>query len=198
MRSWLAPGEQVIVQSRPQARSLTLPVAVFLVIPAVAGFALAWLSRGSVGRLAPALVGWQTALMTAVVVLASLAWIVYPLRRYLRWAGTRYTLTSRRIVVRRGWLRRSRQDIPLATVRNLGSRQSGLQRILRSGTIALDLGQGESALMADMPEVARFRNFALAAIDELPHSSLARPENDWNFADDGDGHGEEDPDNERR
>lgn len=198
MRSWLAPGEQVIVRSRPQAKSLTLPVLVFLLVPAAAGFALAWLGRGSLGRLAPALAGWQSALMNIVVVLALLLWILYPLRRYLRWAGTCYTLTSRRIVVRTGWLRRSRQDFPLAAVRNLGSRQSGLQRILRSGTIALDLGQGESAWMADMPEVARFRNFALAAIDELPHSSLARPENDWDYADEGDGGGEEDPEHGRR
>jgi membrane protein YdbS with pleckstrin-like domain len=189
MRSWLAPGEQVIVDSRPQAKSLTAPAVFFILIPALAAFALAWLGRGALGRLVPQIAGWKPQLMLAVVVLAIAAEVLYPLRRYLRWAGTRYTLTSRRIIVRSGWLHRSRQDLPLPAVRNLGTRQSPLQRILRSGTIALDMGHGETASLPDVPEVARFRDFALAAINELPHVALAGPGEIWHYAADSDENG---------
>ncbi len=184
MRSWLAPGEQVIAQSRPQARALTAPSVVFILVPAVVGFAQAWLGRGELERLFSEAEGWHQPLASSVVVLGIAAELLYPLRMYLRWAGTRYTLTSRRIIVRRGWLLRSRQDIPLAAIRNLGTRQSWLQRILRSGNIALDMGYEGSASIKDVPEAARFRDFAIDAINELPHTALTRPEDDWNYAQD--------------
>jgi membrane protein YdbS with pleckstrin-like domain len=198
MRSWLAPGEQVIVSSRPQARSLALPAIVFILVPALVGFAQAWLGRGGLAKLAPQLAAWQPQVGLAVVVLGIAAEVLYPLRRYLRWAGTRYILTSRRITVRSGWLHRTRQDFPLATVRNLGSRQSPLQRMLRSGNIALDMGHGETSSIPDVPEVARFREFALAAISELPHVALADPADDWNYAGDSDQNGWEELDHGRR
>ena len=198
MRSWLAPGEQVIVSSRPQARSLALPAVVFILVPALASFALAWLDRGGLAKLIPQIAGWKPQLVMAVAVLAIAAEVLYPLRRYLRWAATRYILTSRRIIVRRGWLHRSRQDFPLATVRNLGSRQSPLQRMLRSGNIALDMGHGETSSMPDVPEVARFRDFALAAISELPHVALADPADDWHYAGDLDQNGWEELGHGRR
>ncbi|MCY0905658.1 PH domain-containing protein [Arthrobacter sp. H14-L1] len=184
MRSWLAPGEQVIVQSRPQARALTGPAVAFILIPAAGGFALAWLSHGGLARLPSQTAAWQEPLAIAVVVLGIAALVLYPLRRFLRWAGTRYTLTSRRMVVRRGWLHRERQDIALASVRNLGTRQSALQRILRSGNITLDMGFDGSAAISDIPEVARFRDLVLDAINELPHTALMGPEDDWNYAQD--------------
>ncbi|MDQ6752312.1 MAG: PH domain-containing protein [Actinomycetota bacterium] len=198
MRSWLAPGEQVIVDSRPQAKSLTGPAIAFVMVPALAGFALAWLGRGGLGRLVPQIAGWKPQLVLAVVVLAVAAELFYPLRRYLRWAAIRYTLTNRRIIVRRGWLHRSRQDFPLATVRNLGSRQSPLQRILRCGNIALDMGHGDTASLPDVPEAARFRDFALAAINELPHAALAGPGEDWHYAGNSDDNGWEGLDHGRR
>ncbi|MDQ6739977.1 MAG: PH domain-containing protein [Actinomycetota bacterium] len=184
MRSRLAPGEQVIVQSRPQARALTGPAVVFILIPAVVGFALAWLRRGGLERLSSQTAAWQQPLASAVVVLGIAGLVLYPTRMFLRWAGTRYTLTSRRIIVRRGWLRQSRQDIPLGAVRNLGTRQSWLQRILRSGNITLDMGYEGSASVKDVPEVTRFRDFALDAINELPHTALTGPEGDWNYPQD--------------
>lgn len=189
MRSWLAPGEQVIISSRPQARSLTMPAVLFILIPALAAFVMAWLSRGELGRLLPQTANWKTELVSAVVVLALAAELLYPLRRYLRWAATRYILTNRRIIVRRGWLHRSRQDFPLAAVRNLGSRQSPLQRMLRSGNIALDMGQGETASLPDVPEVARFRDFSLAAVEELPHGAPDGPGNHWPYAGNADEYG---------
>ena len=62
-------------------------------------------------------------------------------------------------------------QISLASVRHVEVSQSLWQRILRSGNISLDTGHGVDAVIPDVPEVARFRNFVLDAIDELPDSA---------------------------
>ncbi|MDR6507384.1 hypothetical protein J2805_003089 [Arthrobacter oryzae] len=59
-------------------------------------------------------------------------------------------------------------QISLASVRHVGVSQSLWQRILRSGNISLDTGHGEDTVIPDVPEAAKFRNFVLDAIDELP------------------------------
>jgi hypothetical protein len=59
-------------------------------------------------------------------------------------------------------------QIPLASVQHVGVSQSMWQRIFRSGNISLDTGHGSEAVIPDVPEAVRFRNFVLDAIDELP------------------------------
>ncbi|MFH5880475.1 PH domain-containing protein [Arthrobacter sp. NA-172] len=92
----------------------------------------------------------------------------YCLPRFLRWRGIRYILTSGRIVARFGMLRRGDWQLPLAAVRSVGIKQSMLQRILRSGNISLDTGHPGAAVLADVPEVGKFRSFILDAMAELP------------------------------
>jgi hypothetical protein len=86
----------------------------------------------------------------------------------MKWQGTRYTLTSRRIVARYGMLKRRDQQVNLAAVRNLMLTQSMVQRILRSGNISLETGYQGTVTFADVPEAVRFRDFILDAIDEMP------------------------------
>jgi membrane protein YdbS with pleckstrin-like domain len=167
MRNRLLPGEQVIVQSRPQARSLALPALVFLLIPAAAAYLLAILRPARVAETYPQLLDWQPSLVTGVLLLAAAAELLYPVRQWLRWAGTLYVLTDRRIILRSGWLSRRRTDVPLDGIRHLQSRQDLLQRLLRSGTLHLDLGVEGSRSIRDVPEVARFRDFALEAMRDL-------------------------------
>jgi membrane protein YdbS with pleckstrin-like domain len=164
MRNRLFSGEQVILQSRPQARSLAMPALAFVLIPAAAAYLLAVLRPTRFGEAFPQLADWQPFLVTAVLVLAAAGELLYPVRQWLRWAGTLYTLTDRRIILRSGWLSRRRTDIPLEGIRHLQSRQDLLQRLLRSGTVHLDLGIEGSRSMRNVPEVARFREFALAAM----------------------------------
>jgi membrane protein YdbS with pleckstrin-like domain len=178
MRKALAPGEYVVVSARPQARRLIGPASAAVLLPLFAGFGAGWLSKGNLGRIWVQAAGWKDALTLAVVIVAAAVFVLYCLRRFMAWWATRYTLTSRRIIVRRGWLNRNRSDLPLAAIRNLGTRQSGVQRILRCGTITLDLGIEGAAGLDDVPEVARFRDLTLAAIEDLPHTALAYPGGD--------------------
>ncbi len=169
MRKELLPGEQVIVVTRPQPRTLIVPALLFVVVPALAAYASAWIVKGGPGKLVPLVTNDWTAWLVAVCV-ALAAWVLlgYCLPRVLRWHATRYTLTSQRLVARYGMLRRRDQQVSLAAVRNVLIEQSLLQRVLRSGNISLDTGYPSSTVVPDVPEAATFRNFVLDAIDDLP------------------------------
>ncbi|MCU1517953.1 MAG: hypothetical protein JWQ75_2674 [Pseudarthrobacter sp.] len=173
MRKDLVPGEQVIVTTRPQPRKLAGPAAAFIAAPAAAAFASAWIIRGEAARLVPFLdPQWSPWLVTGCVVGVAWIWLAYCLPRLLRWQGTRYTLTSRRIVARYGMLKRRDQQVNLAAVRNLTVTQSVLQRVLRSGNISLETGYQGTVAFTDVPEAVRFREFILDALDELPADAV--------------------------
>jgi len=169
MRKGLLPGEQVIVVTRPQPRTLIVPALLFILVPALAAYASAWIVKGGPGKLVPALTEeWNVWLIGLSVVLALWVLLGYCLARVLTWHATRYTLTNQRIVARYGMLRRRDQQVSLAAVRNVVIEQSLLQRVLRSGNISLDTGHPASTVVPDVPEVGTFRNFILDAIDDLP------------------------------
>ncbi len=172
MRKELLPGEQVIILTRPQPRGLTVPVFVFILVPAVAAFASAWILKGEAASLLPVLSGLEFWLVAGCGALVAWVWLGYCLRRLSRWSATRYILTSRRAIARSGTLRRRDRQLSLAAVRNVSVSQSLLQRGLRSGNISLESGHGASLEFPDMPEVARFRNFILEAIDHLPEEEF--------------------------
>lgn len=169
MRKDLLPGEQVITVTRPQPRKLFFPGLLFIVVPALGAYASAWIVKGGPAGLVPVITGEWTPWLVAVCA-GGVAWILlgYCLPRVLKWHATQYVLTSRRIVARYGMLRRRDMQISLASVQHVDVSQSLWQRILRSGNISLDTGHGAEAVIPDVPEAVRFRNFVLDAIDELP------------------------------
>lgn len=173
MRRQLLPGEQVIVVTRPQPRTLVIPAALFIAVPAVGAFAMAWIVKGEPARMFPVVTSaWTFWLVAACILLV--AWVLcgYCLPRTLRWQSTRYTLTSQRIVAKYGTLRRREWQVSLAAIRQVWVVQSVLQRILRSGNISLDTGHHDPAVLEDVPEAGKFRDFVLEAIDELPPASV--------------------------
>jgi membrane protein YdbS with pleckstrin-like domain len=169
MRKVLLPGEQVIVMTRPQPRMLIVPGLLFVVVPALAAYASAWVVKGGPAKLVPLVPKEWTPWLVAVC-LGLAAWVLlgYCLPRVMAWQATRYILTSRRLVTRYGMLRRRDEQVPLAAVRHVAIEQSLLQRLLRSGNISLETGYPLGTLVRDVPEVATFRNFMLDAIADLP------------------------------
>lgn len=169
MRKGLVPGEQVITVTRPQPRKLAGPAAAFVAAPAAAAYASAWTLRGEVTRVVPAVSSdWSPWIVLGCLLAAAWIWLAYCLPRLLRWQGTRYILTSRRIVARYGMMRRRDEQVNLASVRNVTVYQTVVQRILRSGNISLDTGHQSVVTIEDVPEVALFRDFILDAVAELP------------------------------
>ncbi|MFF1828006.1 PH domain-containing protein [Paenarthrobacter sp. NPDC058040] len=177
MRKELLPGEQVLTVTRQQPRSLFFPVLVLILIPAVAGYASAWIAKGNPQRLMPFITSaWTPWLMGACVGLAALVILAYSVKRFLRWRSLRYILTSRRIIAKHGMLRRGDWQVPLMSVRNVGIQQSLLQRTLHSGNISLDTGHSGMTILADVPEVGKFRGFIIDALEDLPRDGVLEGE----------------------
>ena len=176
MRKELLPGEQVIVVTRPQPRVLIVPALLFILVPALAAYASAWLVKGGAARLLPAASGsgapWTPWLVGGCIALGAWVLLGYCLPRVMTWHATKYTLTNRRLVARYGMLRRRDQQVPLADVRNVVIHQSLLQRVLRSGNISLETGHPSGTVVPDVPEVATLRNFILDAIHDLPQAGF--------------------------
>lgn len=127
--------------TRQQPRALFGPVLAFILVPAAAAFACAWIVKGGPGKLLPVITSdWTQWLVAACLAIVAIVLLGYSLPRFIRWRGVRYILTSGRIVARFGMLRRGDWQVPLAAVRSVGIKQSLLQRILRSGNISLDTG----------------------------------------------------------
>lgn len=161
----LEPGEQVIVAARPHAGPLAGPVLLAVLTCALGGFALGYLGRDTI----PAeLAEWAPVLGPAVVLVVLLVLLRFCLPPVLRWNGTRYVLTNRRMIHRRGVLRRREHDLPLASIYQLEARQGIAERMQRSGTLRIDLGRDRIIDYPSVPEVHRFKSIVLATIEDLP------------------------------
>lgn len=132
------PPERVLVRLRPHGRVLVVPTAALLVLVALAGWAA--------NALQP---DWaRGAALVVVALLVVLLWLVPT----LRWAGRRYVVTTRRVVVRTGLLVSTRREVAHARVMDVVLRRGALQALARSGDVHLVVGQGRPPLvLADVP-----------------------------------------------
>lgn len=136
----LAPGEQIYHQLHPHWQVLVGPVVLFVLCVGVTGFLAALLPQA-----------WMVG---AVVVLCLLVVAIWVLRPFLRWYTTTYTLTDRRVLIRRGILTQSGRDIPLARVTDVAFRRTIWQRMVRAGTLILEsAGEQGQAVLTDVPSV---------------------------------------------
>jgi hypothetical protein len=76
----------------------------------------------------------------------------------------RYTLTNKRLMVRRGWKPKPRQEIPLADIDEVRYDPTSADSYFRSGTLEV-LGKGEVRLrLTNVPEPEGFRQAVLNAV----------------------------------
>ncbi|THJ67814.1 PH domain-containing protein [Arthrobacter echini] len=168
MRVKLLPGERVIVRTRPSPLPLVRPVLGGFVVLAAGGFCLGYLGRGSLAQLGE----WQPVVLLlafAVVVLLLLVVVIRPL---IRWSSTRYVLTSRRLIHRRGVSRRIEQDIPLSSGLQIHTEQRLLQRMTGSGTLLIGPYYDRAYPYRDVPQIATFKEYLGLAISELPSTRI--------------------------
>src|SRR5579862_1356634 len=91
---------------------------------------LAAAAAGAIGKLVS---GWGIAVAAFAAVLA-LSILVGFIRRF----SIHYTVTDRRLHIRRGILSRTEQHTTLDRVQNVETHQSLLERVLRIGTLSFD------------------------------------------------------------
>jgi uncharacterized membrane protein YdbT with pleckstrin-like domain len=107
---------------------------------------------------------WQVlAVLLGAVVAAGLLWVL-PL---LRWLSTQYLITTRRIVLRRGLLVRTRQEVLLSRSFDVSLRRSGLQSAFRSGDVLINTGLDRPVVLRDLPRA----DLVLRALGDVMEAS---------------------------
>src|SRR5476649_2785001 len=121
-----ATPESVVARLRPHGRALFWPTLALLLIVAATAYYF--------GRLPE---DWQNlALLGVAALLALLLWVV-PL---LLWLGRNYTITTRRIILRSGFIVRVRQELLHSRGYDVTVRKNGLQSVFGSGDVQINTG----------------------------------------------------------
>jgi uncharacterized membrane protein YdbT with pleckstrin-like domain len=145
--------ERAIARLRPHARALVLPAIALIVIVGGATYGAFAVDET-----------WQVlAVVLGGVVAAGLLWVL-PL---LRWLSTQYLITTRRIVLRRGLLVRTRQEVLLSRSFDVSVRRSGLQSAFRSGDVLVNTGLDRPVVLRDLPRA----DLVLRALGDVMEAS---------------------------
>jgi uncharacterized membrane protein YdbT with pleckstrin-like domain len=146
--------EAVVARLRPHARALFWPsVALVVIAGATAYFA------GSFRQ------DWINWLVLAGAGLLVVLLFFAPL---LAWLGRSYTITTRRLVLRRGLMVRTRQELLHSRGYDVTVRQNGLQQVFRSGDVLINTGLDRPVVLHDIPAA----DLVQSALHELMERSL--------------------------
>lgn len=144
----LAADEELLLHRHPHWKMLIVPVAIFLLTTAVAGFLLGVAGTRLEG-------GAAVVLTVAVLVL----WVVFVGWRcaapFVRWLTTHFIVTDRRVLVRQGVVTHTGIDIPMGRISNVQFRHGLLDRILRTGTLVIVSAADDPLEFDDIPDVQR-------------------------------------------
>jgi len=123
----LSPGEQVIFQGHPSWR-------------AILGFYLKGILVAAIAGVLFKLFGSSSATVFLVVLVIVAATVLIGLVKRL---ATTYTITDRRLNIRRGIVSREVQETRLERVQNVNYKQSVYQRLMQIGDVDFDTAAGD-------------------------------------------------------
>jgi len=103
-------------------------------------------------------------IFVAAPLLAFFVWLV-PL---LIWLGRNYTITTRRIVLRSGFLTRVRQELMHSRSYDVTVRKTVLQSMFGSGDVLINSGQEHPVVLKDVPDA----DLVQAALHDLMEQSI--------------------------
>ena len=159
----LSQGEHVLFEGHPSWRStLGYYLKGLLVVAAAAAVA----ALASLIAEDDVQAGW---IVTAALVTFALVLVA----GYLKRIATTYTITNRRLHIKRGIVARATQEARLERVQNVNTEQSALQRVLQVGTVDFDTAGGDDhdfkfAGVADPSEVVQ-------AVDRAQREAADQP-----------------------
>lgn len=147
------PAERIVARVRRHARALFWPSLLLVVACALTGY--------FAGKLPEP---WmRITLWSGLAAVVLFGWLL-PL---LWWLGQRATISTRRVIVRSGFLVRTRQEVPFSRVYDVSLRRGPLQAVFRSGDVLLNTGADRPVLLRDVPRAALVQR----AIHELVDAS---------------------------
>ncbi|MFT4185674.1 MAG: PH domain-containing protein [Micrococcaceae bacterium] len=99
-------------------------------------------------------------LLYGVYIIAGIATLYFVIAPFFRWFGTSYTLTSKRVILKKGILNSKELDARLDSIASIEVSRNVMQRLYgRSGNIIFYFRDKRPALkFHNVPEARRFRN----------------------------------------
>jgi uncharacterized membrane protein YdbT with pleckstrin-like domain len=104
--------------------------------------------------------------LTRTIVLAPLAWLIMSavyFGKLLPFAASRYTLTNRRLMIRRGWKGTPSHEVPLARIEEVRVVNDAHSDFFRAGTLEIVEGGKVVLTLPGTPEAEGFRIAILSA-----------------------------------
>lgn len=150
--------ERVIARVRPHARALALPSILLIAACGGAAYGVSALDEE-----------WQRLAALAGAALVAVLLFLLPL---VRWLGTHYLITTRRVVLRTGLVARTRQELLHGRSYDVRLRQTPLQRLFRSGDVLINTGLDTPVVLRDAPRALLVQE-ALGDLMEASTSSVA-------------------------
>ena len=139
-KSLLANDETEVFTAHSHWKNIFFPVLIIIVAVAAVVYTLLELLPS------PEEHAWQR---WAVVVVAFLVVAIFGLWPLIVWLASTDTLTSRRLISRRGVFSREGREIPIDRVHSVSYRRSLLDRILGSGTLVVQTAGTDSDVELD-------------------------------------------------
>ena len=173
------PPERVVARLRPNARALFWPSLVLIATCGAVGY-----FAGDIVEVWERVLFWSAA--AAVVILLFLLPLAF-------WLGHRYTITTRRIILRRGFFVRVRQELLHSRGYDISVKRNWLQSVFRSGDVRINSGLEHPVVLKDVPKATAVQR-ALNDLMEHSQSVVAVRRQQSESAADGSAHGSSAPD----
>jgi uncharacterized membrane protein YdbT with pleckstrin-like domain len=156
-------AERVIARLRPHARALFWPSLALIAACGAAGY---------FGGMFPE--SWQNLAVYGGAAAVALLLFLLPLAV---WLGKHYTITTRRVVLRRGFFVRERREVLHSRGYQVALRRSWLQSMFRSGDLSIDSGLERPLVLRDVPRAGAVQ----AALGDLMENGLvaSRRQQEW-------------------
>lgn len=138
----LGTGEQELLHLRSHGKTMIAPTLWLLVVSAFAGALFAMLPAS-----------WRPGSGWAATLLAVLIAIPVYLVPLLRWRTTTYTLTSHRLITRRGIVHKVGHDVPVARITNVAYERSLTDRMFGCGSLVFTTSAEAPVVLHDIPKV---------------------------------------------
>lgn len=147
------PAERVVARLRPNARALFWPSLVLIAACGAVGY--------FAGRLTEV---WEIVLLWSAAAAVLLLLFLLPLAA---WLSRRYTITTRRLIIRHGFFVRVRQELLHSRGYDVTVRRTWLQSMFRSGDVRVNSALDHPVVLKDVPKADQVQR----ALSELMEHS---------------------------
>ncbi|WP_223227696.1 PH domain-containing protein [Leifsonia xyli] len=131
------PSERVVARLRPNARALLWPSLALIAASCAVGF--------FAGRLTEV---WQEALLWSAAAAVLFFFFLLP---FAAWLSRRYTITTRRLILRHGFFVRVRQELLHSRGYDVSLKRTWPQSLFRSGDVLVNSGLDHPVVLKDVP-----------------------------------------------